>query len=93
MFVVAGFEVVMMLQGQQTSGMAARQVVLMLAVCSLVMFAISAMLFFTALLEKMSARIPMGIGAVLAMARVDCAGCQPCGVFHVLEPEAHCCRH
>lgn len=68
MSVLAGFEVVMVLQGQQTSGMAALQVSLMLAVCSLVMLAINAMLFFTALLEKMSARILMGIGLVLAMA-------------------------
>lgn len=68
MSVLAGFEVGMVLQGQPTSGMAARQVALMLAVCMLVMLAINAMLFFTALLKKMSARILMEIGLVLAMA-------------------------
>lgn len=68
MSVVAGFEVVMMLQGQQMSGMAARQVALMLAVCSLVMLAVIAVLFFTALLEKIAPRIPIGIGLVAAMA-------------------------
>lgn len=68
MSVLAGFEVIMVLQGQQASGRAARQVALMLAVCMLVMLAISAMLFLTALLEKVSARILMGGGLVLAMA-------------------------
>lgn len=68
MCVVAGFEVVMMLQGEQTSGMAARQVALMFAVCSFVMLAVNALLFFTALLEKVSSRILMGIGLILAIA-------------------------
>ena len=67
MFVLAGFELGIVLQGQLHTGVSLRQVALMFAGCSLVMLGINAVLFFTALLEKVSARILIGAGLILAM--------------------------
>lgn len=67
MFVLAGFELGIVLQGQLHTGVSLRQVALMFAGCSLVMLGINAVLFFTALLEKISARILIGAGLILAM--------------------------
>lgn len=63
MFVLAGFELAIVLQGQQQSDQAA----IMLAECSLVMLGVNALLFITALLEKISARILIGAGLLVAI--------------------------
>ncbi len=68
MFVLAAFELGIVLQGQQQSGQSSRQAAIMLAECSLVMLGVNAVLFITALLEKVSARILMGAGLVVAIA-------------------------
>ena len=52
MFVLTAFELGMVVQGQQDSGLASRPAARMLAVCALVMLGINALLFFTALMEK-----------------------------------------
>ena len=67
MFVLAGFELGIVLQGQQHSGMTSRQVAIMFAECSLVMLVVNAVLFLTGLLEKISSRILIGAGLLLAM--------------------------
>ena len=67
MFVLAGFELGIVLQGQQQAGQSSRQAALMLAECSLVMLAVNALLFITSLLEKIPARILMGAGLLLAI--------------------------
>ena len=67
MFVLAGFELSIVLQGQQQSGQSSRQAAIMLAECSLVMLGVNALLFITSLLEKIPARILMGAGLVLAI--------------------------
>ena len=67
MFVLAGFELGIVLQGQQLSGQSSRQAAIMLAECSLVMLGVNALLFITSLLEKMSARILIGAGLLLAI--------------------------
>ena len=67
MFVLAGFELGIVLQGQQQSGQSSRQAAIMLAECSLVMLGVNALLFITSLLEKMSARILIGAGLLLAV--------------------------
>lgn len=67
MFVLAGFELGIVLQGQQHAGLSPRQVAMMFAGCSLVMLAVNALLFFTVLLEKVKARILIGAGLILAM--------------------------
>lgn len=68
MFVLAGFELGIVLEGQQQAGQSSRQAAIMLAECSLVMLGVNALLFITSLLEKMSARILMGAGLLLAVA-------------------------
>lgn len=68
MFVLAGFELGIVLQGQQHPGLSSRQVATMFAECSLVMLGVNALLFFTALLEKAPARWLMSVGLVMAMA-------------------------
>jgi MFS family permease len=67
MFVLAGFELGIVLQGQQHTSLSSRQVAMMFAECSLVMLGVNALLFFTSLLEKISARSLMGAGLILAM--------------------------
>ncbi|MEO8119751.1 MAG: MFS transporter [Rhodoferax sp.] len=68
MFVLAGFELGIVLQGQQHTSLSSREVALMFAECSLVMLGINALLFFTSLQEKTSARSLMSAGLILAMA-------------------------
>ena len=68
MFVLAGFELGIVLQGQQQAGQSSRQAAIMLAECSLVMLGVNALLFITSLLERMSARILIGAGLLLAVA-------------------------
>ena len=68
MFVLAGFELGIVLQGQQEAGQSSRQAALMFAECSLVMLGVNALLFFTSLLQKIAARILISAGLVLAMA-------------------------
>ena len=70
MFVLAGFELGIVLKGQQgqaPAGQSSRQAAIMLAECSLVMLAVNALLFVTSLLEKISARILIGAGLLLAV--------------------------
>ena len=67
MFVLAGFELGILLQGQQHPGVSAQEVSIMFAECSLVMLGVNALLFFTGLLEKVPARKLMSAGLILAM--------------------------
>ena len=67
MFVLAGFELGIVLQGQQQAGQSSRQAAIMLAECSLVMLGVNALLFITSLLEKTSARVLIGAGLLLAV--------------------------
>ena len=68
LFVLAAFELGIVLQGQQQAGQSSRQAAIMFAECSLVMLAVNACLFLTALLEKVAPRVLIGVGLVLAMA-------------------------
>jgi len=68
MLVLAGFELGILLQGQQHPGLSSREVALMFAECSLVMLGVNALLFFTALLEKAPASRLLGAGLILAVA-------------------------
>lgn len=67
MFVLAGFELGIVLQGQQHASLTSREIALMFAECSLVMLGVNALLFSTSLLEKTSARKLLGTGLILAM--------------------------
>lgn len=66
--VLAGFEVGIVLQGQQHADMSTRRVAMMFAECSLVMLFVNAALFFTGMLEKVSSRALIAAGLVLAAA-------------------------
>ena len=68
LFVLAAFELGIVLQGQQLAGQSSRQASIMFAECSLVMLAVNAGLFMTALLDKVSPRVLIGTGLVLGMA-------------------------
>jgi len=68
MFVLAGFELGIVLQGQQHPTLSSREISLMFAECSLVMLVINAMLFFTGLLERAAGRGVLAAGLVLAIA-------------------------
>ena len=67
-FVLAAFELGIVLQGQEHAGVSSRQIATMFAECSLVMLGVNAVLFLTGLLEKISARTLMSAGLLLAMA-------------------------
>jgi MFS family permease len=68
MFVLAGFELGIVLQGQKHPALSPREISLMFATCSLVMLGINAVLFFTGLLERAAGRWVLGAGHVLAIA-------------------------
>jgi predicted MFS family arabinose efflux permease len=68
MLVLAGFELGILLQGQQHPGVSSREIGLMFAECSLVMLGINALLFFTNMLERVQSRWLIGVGLLLAMA-------------------------
>lgn len=68
LFVLAAFELGIVLQGQQQAGQSSRQAAIMFGECSLVMLAVNTVLFLTSLLEKVLPRILIGVGLVLAMA-------------------------
>ena len=65
-FVLAAFELGIVLQGQAHAGVSSRQIAMMFAECSLVMLGVNALLFLTGLLEKISARMLMSMGLILA---------------------------
>lgn len=68
MFVLAGFEVGIVLQGQQHASLTTQQLALMFAECSLAMLAVNALLFFTSLLEKAPPRRLIAVGMALGLA-------------------------
>ncbi len=68
MFVLSGFELGIVLQGQQHPSLSSREVSLMFAECSLVMLGINAVLFFTGLLERAAGRGVIASGLMLAVA-------------------------
>ena len=66
MFVLAGFELSIVLLGQQ-GGQSSRQAAIMLAECSLVMLGVNALLFVSSLLERIRDWILIGTGLLLAV--------------------------
>jgi MFS family permease len=68
MFVLAGFELGILLQSQRHPDLTSRDVSLMFAECSLVMLGVNAILFFTGLLERADSRRVLVAGMTLAIA-------------------------
>lgn len=67
MFVLSGFEVGIVLQGQQHVGLTTQQISLMFAECSLAMLTVNALLFFTSLLEKVPSRVLVIVGMLVSL--------------------------
>ena len=67
MLVLAGFELGIVLQGQQHSAMSSRQVAMMFAECSLAMLVVNGLLFLSGLLEKIPSRVLIAAGLLLAI--------------------------
>lgn len=68
MFVLSGFELGIVLLGQQHAALSSRDIALMFAECSLVMLLVNGLLFATALLERVAARSLACTGLLLAVA-------------------------
>jgi MFS family permease len=66
-FVLSAFELGIVVQGQLHLGTSPRQVAMMFAECALAMLAVNALLFFTALLDKVPARRVVVTGLALAV--------------------------
>ncbi len=66
-FVLSAFELGIVLQGQLHIGTSRREVAMMFAECALAMLVVNAVLFFTALLDKVPARRVVVTGLVLAV--------------------------
>ena len=67
MFALAGFELGIVLQGQQHPTLSSREISLMFAECSLVMLGINALLFFTGMLERAADRGVLAVGLMVAI--------------------------
>lgn len=67
MFVLSGFELGIVLQGQEHPALSTQEIALMFAECSLVMLGIDALLFFTSLLDKAPPRVLIVAGLLLGM--------------------------
>lgn len=77
MFVLAAFELGILLEGLRSPQVSSRDVALMFAECSLVMLAVNALLFFTPILNSKSAHRLLGMGLLLAMAGLAVLSNQP----------------
>lgn len=77
MFVLAAFELGLLLGGLRNPEESSGNVALMLAECSLVMLAVNALLFFTPILTSKSAHRLAGLGLLLAMAGLAVLSNQP----------------
>ena len=77
MFVLAAFELGILLEGLRNPQVSSRDVALMFAECSLVMLGVNALLFFTPILNSNSAYRLLGMGLLLAMAGLAVLFSQP----------------
>lgn len=67
MFVLSGFELGIVLQGQQHVNLSSRDVAWMFAECSIAMLLVNGVLFFTSLLDKVAPRLLASAGLFLAI--------------------------
>lgn len=66
-FVLSGFELGIVLQGQQHSALSSRDIAWMFAECSIAMLLVNGFLFFTSLLEKAPPHLLAATGLILAI--------------------------
>ncbi|HUG24500.1 MFS transporter [Piscinibacter sp.] len=74
MFVLSGFELGIVLQGQQHADLSPQDIALMFVLCSVVMLLVNGLLFFTSLLDKIEARVLASAGLLLATAGLAVLG-------------------
>lgn len=74
MFVLSGFELGIVLQGQQHVDLSSRDIAWMFAECSIAMLLVNGLLFFTSLLEKAAPRLLAGAGLLLAIGGLTLLG-------------------
>lgn len=67
MFVLSGFELGIVLQGQWHANLSSQDIAWMFAECSIAMLLVNALLFFTSLLERVAPRILATVGLVLGV--------------------------
>lgn len=67
MFVLSGFELGIVLQGQQHIDLSSQDIAWMFAECSVAMLLVNGLLFFTSLLERTPPRLLAGAGLLLAI--------------------------
>ena len=77
MFVLAAFELGILVAGLRNPQVSSREVALMFAECSQVMLAVNALLFFTPILNPKSAHRLAGVGLLVAMAGLVVLWYQP----------------
>lgn len=77
MFVLAAFELGILLEGLRSPQLSSRAVALMFAECSIVMLAVNALLFFTTILNSKSADRLLSMGLLLAVAGLAVLWVQP----------------
>jgi MFS family permease len=73
-FVLAGFELGIVLQGSQHADSTTQEISLMFAECSLMMLGVNALLFFTSLLDKVSPRLVIAAGSLIGMSGLALLG-------------------
>ncbi len=74
MFVLSGFELGIVVQGQQHVGLTSQDIAWMFAECSIAMLLVNGLLFFTSLLEKAAPRLLTGAGLLLAIGALTVLG-------------------
>lgn len=74
MFVLSGFELGIVLQGQQHIDLSSRDIAWMFVECSIAMLLVNGLLFFTSLLEKAAPRLLAGAGLLLAISGLAVLG-------------------
>lgn len=77
MFVLAAFELGILLEGLRSPQVSSGAVALMFAECSIVMLAVNALLFFTPILNSKSADLLLGVGLLLATVGLAVLWVQP----------------
>lgn len=68
MFVLSGFELGIVLQGQRHAELSPRDIAWMFAECSIAMLLVNGILFFTSLLDRAAPSVLAGAGMILAIA-------------------------
>lgn len=73
-FVLSGFELGIVVQDGQHADSTTQEISLMFAECSLVMFGVNALLFFTSLLDKVPSHLVIAVGSLIGVSGLALLG-------------------